>query len=51
VGPIAGGCVIEDLEKMVLEIVLELIPHLEDFDFELWREQWNRAGKVSKIVS
>jgi hypothetical protein len=44
IGPIAGGCVIEDLERMVVEIVSELGTHLENFDYDRWKREWDAEG-------
>lgn len=40
IGPLAGGCVINGLERMVVELVAPL----SEFDFSQWREQWDAAG-------
>jgi hypothetical protein len=41
VGPIAGGCVIDDLEHMVLELVSELSECLDDFEYDHWKKEWD----------
>src|SRR5207249_4409067 len=40
---ILGGCVMDDLERMVLDVVSSLADHLDDFDFIRWRQDWNAA--------
>jgi hypothetical protein len=47
VGPIAGGCVIDDLEEMIVEIVSELATHVGDFEYDYWKQEWDAVGKSS----
>jgi hypothetical protein len=53
VGPIAGGCVIDDLENMVIELVSELAQHLDEFEYDRWKQEWDSAGKAatSNLIS
>ncbi|CAN5578033.1 hypothetical protein BH18VER1_BH18VER1_10990 [soil metagenome] len=44
VGPLAGSYVIDDLERMITEIVLSLSEHLGDFAYEPWQKEWQSAG-------
>jgi hypothetical protein len=53
VGIIAGGCVIDDLEEMVLELVSELAQHLQDLEYDRWKSEWDAVGAspTSRISS
>jgi hypothetical protein len=42
---ITGGCVMDDLEEMVSDMVSSLADHLDDFEFADWRAEWNSARK------
>jgi len=44
VGPLAGGCVIADLEDMVLELISELSECLDGFEYDSWKKEWDAAG-------
>ncbi len=46
VGPLVAGAVLEDLERMITEMVDSLHMHLSDFDFVLWKQQWEDAAAV-----
>jgi hypothetical protein len=41
----AGGCVMDDLERMILDIVSSLAEHLKDFDFKRWKQEWESADE------
>lgn len=41
IGPIVGGCVVNDLETMIAEIVSSLAMHLEDFNYDQWKRGWD----------
>jgi hypothetical protein len=45
-GPMVGGSVLDDLERMVEEIVfaLYLNLHISDFHFDNWKEKWQAAS-------
>jgi hypothetical protein len=38
-----GGCVTDDLENMVTDLVSSLALQMEDFRFENWKQQWDEA--------
>jgi len=44
-----GGCVMDDLERMVLDAVSSLVVHLDDFDFTHWKQEWDAAYEPSPI--
>jgi hypothetical protein len=44
IGPLVGGCVIDDLERLVVELVGPLSEHADEFDFSQWREKWDVAA-------
>ena len=43
-----AGSVLDDLETMVVDIVSALSMHL-DFNFELWKQEWDSASEASSI--
>ena len=49
IGTMVGGCVLDDLERMVLDIVSSLAVDLDDFDFIRWKEEWDSAYEPSLI--
>jgi hypothetical protein len=49
IGTMAGGCVLDDLERMVLDLVSSLAMDLADFDFTRWKEEWDSACEPSPI--
>ena len=52
IGSIAGGCVIDDLEEMVIDVVTELAQHLEGFDYDQWKGEWDEIGSstTSRLI-
>ena len=39
----------DDLERMVLDVVSSLAVHLDDFDFTWWKQKWDSAYEPSPI--
>ncbi len=48
-GTIAGGCVMDDLQRMVLDVVSSLSEFLDDFDFTQWKQRWDSACEASQL--
>jgi len=49
IGTMVGGCVMDDLERMVLDVVSSFAMHLDDFDFTHWKQEWDAAYEPSPI--
>jgi len=49
IGTMVGGCVMDDLERMVLDVVSSLAVHLDNFDFTRWKQEWDSAYGPSPI--
>lgn len=47
IGPIVGGCVIDELERMVVEVVAPLSEHVQELDYSRWQQEWDTAGDSS----
>jgi hypothetical protein len=43
-GPIVGGCVIADLEKMITDLIAAVAMHLENFEYDHWKQEWDAAS-------
>lgn len=43
IGTMVGGYVMDDLERMLVDIVSSLAMHLDEFDFPCWKQQWDAA--------
>jgi hypothetical protein len=43
IGTMVGGYVMEDLERMVVDIVSSLGMQIEDFEFDAWKQKWEAA--------
>src|ERR1039457_3126857 len=51
IGTLVGGCVIDDLERMVGDAVSSLAEHLNDFDFTTWKQEWDSAHEPPLVCS
>jgi hypothetical protein len=49
IGTMVGGCVMDDLERMVLDVVSSLAMHLDDFDFTRWKQEWDSAYETPPV--
>ena len=49
IGTMVGGCVMDDLESMVLDVVSSFAMNLDDFDFTRWKQEWDSGYEPSPI--